>query len=184
MEDEMLVALDIRKILQELGHYILGTVDSGEEALQMVEEGRPDLVLMDIMLKGSLDGVKTAELIRNQFDIPVVYLTAYSDDPIIEQAKRTNPSGYLLKPFVTEELKISVEMALYKSKTDRQIKDSVARYRELADSITDVFFALNKELKTVYWNKTSEGLTGISARDAMGRSFYDFFPDTPELRDM
>ena len=184
VEDEMVVALDIRTILQDLGYRIIGMADSGEEAIWIVERERPDLVLMDIMLKGSLSGIQTAELIYNRFDIPVVYLSAFSDDPIVEQAKETNPFGYLLKPFASKELKITLEMAMYKSRTDRQIRAIMTRFRELAESITDVFFALDKDLRYVYWNKASEELTGIPAKEALGKSIQDIFPDTPEQQEI
>jgi PAS domain S-box-containing protein len=184
VEDELVVALDIRSILQDLGFRITGMADSGEDAVRMVKKDKPDLVLMDIMLKGELNGIQTAEMIYSRFDIPVVYLTAFSDDPIVDKAKRSNPFGYLLKPFTTKELKITLEMALYKSKTDRQIRAVMARFRELAESITDVFFALDRDLCYVYWNKASEELTGISAKEALGKSIREISPDTAEQREI
>jgi len=184
VEDEMVVALDIRNILHDLGYRVRGIADSGKEAVEMVEEDTPDLVLMDVMLKGDLNGIQAAKMICSRFDIPVVYLTAFSDDPIVEKAKRSNPFGYLLKPFTTKELKITLEMALYKSKTDRQIRAVLTRFRELAESITDVFFALDKDLCYVYWNKASEELTGIPAKEAQGKSILEVFPDTREQREI
>ena len=99
VEDERIVADDIKMSLQRLGYDVSGMTSSGEEAVKKAEEINPDLVLMDIVLEGKMDGVESASIIRYRFDIPVVYLTAYSDKKTLERAKVTEPFGYILKPF-------------------------------------------------------------------------------------
>ena len=114
VEDEGIVALDIQSKLESKGYEVPAVVSSGEEAVRQAEATSPDLVLMDIQLEGEMDGIQAAEQIRHRFDIPVVYLTAYSDDSTLQRAKIAEPFGYLLKPFEERELHSTIEIALYK----------------------------------------------------------------------
>jgi two-component system response regulator len=114
VEDEELVAQDIKLILEDLGYHVPAITPSGEEALLKIEEYCPDSVLMDIMLEGEMDGIETAQKISERYDIPVVYLTAYSNKEILQRAKKTEPYRYILKPFKERDLQINIEMALYK----------------------------------------------------------------------
>lgn len=122
VEDERIVAEDLREILQNLGYEVVALVASAQEAIAKTEKLQPSLVLMDIMLKGNMDGIKAAEAIRSSFGIPVVYLTAYSDDNTLQCAKVTEPFGYVLKPFQERELQITIEMVLYKHRMDTKRK--------------------------------------------------------------
>lgn len=114
VEDEHIVAIGIKKMLKSLGYTVTGIASSGEDAISKAESTFPDLVLMDIMLKGDIDGIEAAEAIRNIIDVPIIYLTAYSDNKVLERAKTTSPYGYIVKPFDEKDLHISIEMALYK----------------------------------------------------------------------
>ncbi len=122
VEDEWITADDIKTSLQSLGYTVTSMVSSGKEAIQKAEEDRPDLVLMDIVLKGEMDGIEAANQIRSRFNIPIVYLTAYADEKVLERAKITEPSGYIVKPFINEDLKITIEIALYKHKAEKERK--------------------------------------------------------------
>ncbi len=114
VEDENIVALEIKKRLQKLGYIVPGVASTGEDAISKAEGILPDLVLMDIMLKGEIDGINAAGEIRKRFNIPVIYLTAYSDGDTIERAKLTEPYGYILKPFEEDDLRTAIEIALYR----------------------------------------------------------------------
>jgi len=120
IEDNAIIALCIKKMLIDFGYEVSGIADSGEEAIRKAAEMRPALVLMDIELIGEMNGIEAAEQIRRQFDIPVIYLTAYSDDTLLQQAKTTAPYGYLIKPVQGRELRAAIEMALYKHKSEEQ----------------------------------------------------------------
>lgn len=122
VEDEAIVAEDIAKTLKDLGYAVPSVVASSDKALEKVETDHPDLVLMDILLKGKKDGVQTADMIRHQYKIPVVYLTAHADTKTLNRAKTTDPFGYLLKPFGDKELQSTIEMALHKSHMERRIE--------------------------------------------------------------
>ncbi len=122
VEDEWITADDIKMSLQNLGYTVSSVASSGKEAIQKAGEDRPDLVLMDIVLKGEMDGIEAANQIRSRFNIPIVYLTAYADEKVLERAKITEPFGYIVKPFINEDLKIAIEIALYKHKAEKKKK--------------------------------------------------------------
>ncbi|HII93922.1 MAG TPA: response regulator [Methanosarcina sp.] len=120
VEDEHIVAMGIKKMLKNLGYTVTGVASSGKDAISKAESTFPDVVLMDIMLKGDMDGVEAAKEIRERFDVPVVYLTAYSDNKILERAKKTEPFGYIVKPFDEKDLHSSIEVALHKHRKEKE----------------------------------------------------------------
>lgn len=135
VEDEYIIANDIQASLEKMGYNVCGMVASGEKAITAVKEKQPDLVLMDIMLKGEMDGVAAAEIIKSEFDISVIYLSAYSDEEVLKRAKKTLPFGYLIKPFRDRELRAAIEMALFKHQIEKE-KDQLIR--ELKDALDKV----------------------------------------------
>jgi CheY-like chemotaxis protein len=120
VEDEHIVAMGIKRMLKGLGYTVTGVASSGEDAISKAESTFPDLVLMDIMLKGELDGVEAAKAIKERFDVPVVYLTAYSDSKILERVKKTGPFGYIVKPFDEKDLYSNIEIALHRYRKEKQ----------------------------------------------------------------
>ncbi|MEE9543318.1 MAG: response regulator [Thermodesulfobacteriota bacterium] len=122
VDDEVLVAQDLKHRLENLGYEVSAIAHTGEEAIAGAKETRPDLVIMDIQLRGEMDGIEAAEAIKDSFGISVLYLTAFSDDATLERAKVTLPFAYLLKPFVERELHSTIEMALYRQKMEREVK--------------------------------------------------------------
>lgn len=142
--DEWIVANKIRNNLKDFGYAICGTASTGEAAVRMVEEKKPDLILMDIALKGEMDGVEAAKRIGLKFDIPLIYLTAYTKPEYIERAKLTKPFGYLVKPFKVQELYSNIEMALYKHNVDKEMK---AYLHRLARSLTGTINAVSEAIE-------------------------------------
>lgn len=145
VEDESIVAMDIQLRLEGLGYTVVGTAASGGEALARARDHRPDIVLMDIMLEGGQDGIQTAMALRRELYIPVIYLTAYTDDATLERAKLSEPLGFIHKPLELKEMHSVLEMALYKSRMDRQLRDSEIRYKRLLESVTDYIFTVKVE---------------------------------------
>ena len=121
IEDEAIVSKDIQQSLKKLGYNVVGSAAMGEKAIALAKEMNPDLVLMDIMLKGEMSGIEAAEQIREQLKIPVIYLTAYADENTLAKAKVTEPYGYIIKPFKEIDLHTSIEMALYKHAKERDV---------------------------------------------------------------
>lgn len=133
VEDEFIVSKDIQSSLKKLGYHVVGAAPSGEKALEILESEQPDVVLMDIMLKGEMNGIETAEIVKNQYSIPVIYLTAYADEATLSKAKVTEPYGYILKPFKEIDLHTSIEMALYKHKKELEVE----RERDMLYSLVE-----------------------------------------------
>ena len=125
VEDEAIIALEIQSHLEDLGYEVTGIANSGEGAIKKIKENQVDLILMDIHLKGDMDGIETAEIIQTIRPVSIIFLTANSDKKVIDRAKRTKPNGYLLKPFKTEELKVAIEMAIYISGLETERKQAL-----------------------------------------------------------
>lgn len=134
VEDELIVAHSLKEALQTYGYQVVAIVDSAESALNTLQQTLPDLVLMDITIKGQIDGIVLSQEIQNRFNLPVVYLTAYGDRATLERAKATNPYGYLLKPYRLEELKVTIDIALNRYQNEQKVqnllKEEVHRARK------------------------------------------------------
>ena len=139
VEDEWVVADQLCRALKDLGYMVCQTASTGDEAIRKVEADRPDLILMDIVLKGKINGIEAVERINSQFNIPVLYLTAYTNQEYIERAKLTNPFGYLVKPYNQKELYATIEMALHKHRVDQEIKDYLDRLTRCYTGIMKAF---------------------------------------------
>ena len=123
VEDESIVAMDIQSRLQRLGYEVPEVAASGEDALELATEIHPDLVLMDIMLQGDMDGVETAKILYERFGIPAIFLTAYSSESTVQEAMTAHPFGYILKPFNSQDLHRTIEIALYKHQTEKKLRE-------------------------------------------------------------
>jgi PAS domain S-box-containing protein len=174
VEDERIVAEDIAKSLALLGYRVLETYASGDEALLQIAIRKPDLVLMDIVLQGKINGIDAADTIRNRFDIPVVYLTAYADAKTLERAKKTIPYGYILKPFEDRELQSTIEMALYKHRMEKKLKENERWLSTILRSIGDGVIVTDKEGRVTFMNPVAESLTGWD-ESAKGRPLEEVF---------
>jgi len=173
VEDESIVAKDIQGSLKKLGYLVPTTVKSGELALEEIEENKPDLVLMDIMLKGQITGIEAANIIKERFGIPVIFLTAYADDNTLGKAKITEPYGYIIKPFKEKELQTTIEMALYKHDKDSLVKKerdfyhSIIENRDSSDSIfVRADYRLNKiNFEDIYYVEALKDYVVINTAD-------------------
>ena len=169
VEDERIVAKDLQSQLEKLGYAVPGVASSGAEALQKAAETRPDLILMDIRLKGEMDGVETSQLVRDQFNIPVIYLTAYADENTLKRAKITEPFGYIVKPFEERELRTNIEIALYKHRMERKLRESELWLATTLKSIGDGVITTDSRERVTFMNRVAEALTGWKQEDAVGK---------------
>lgn len=168
VEDEAIVAKDIQKILEILGYDVVGIEASGENALQAIERRKPDLVLMDIVLRGKMNGIEAARQIRSRFHTPVVFLTAYADDEVLEQAKKTEPFGYIIKPFEERELRTVIEMVLYRAEMEKKVEEREQWLSTTLESIAEGVIAMNSGGQVTYLNPVAQRLTGYSQEQASG----------------
>jgi CheY-like chemotaxis protein len=169
VEDEPIVAKDIQVSLQRLGYRVPATATSGEEAIRKTRESQPDLILMDIVLKGKMDGVETVKQIRKQYDVPVIYLTAYADDHTLERAKVTSPAGYMLKPYQPTELRTTIELALHRAQQDRHMNKG-EQWMTTVQCLGDGVMTTDRDARVTYLNPAAETLTGWTHAEAAGIS--------------
>jgi len=175
VEDEGIVAKELEIRLKNFGYHVIGNVSSGEEAVEEVIKNRPDLVLMDIMLEGQMDGITAAKQIA-KVNVPVVYLTAYSDRTTIERVWDTGFYGYVTKPFNEQQLRVSIDMAIHRHELEKNLKKSETFFKEVIENIPNMIFIKDaKELRFVRFNKAGEELLGYSREDLIGKNDYDFF---------
>ncbi len=158
VEDESIVAKDIQNSLKKLGYDVLGISNNGKDALEKIIETSPDVVLMDIMIKGDMTGIEVAQKIKQLHDIPVIFLTAYADETTLSKAKITEPYGYILKPFKEVDLRSTIEMAVYKHQKDLDIKNERDKLYSLVDNKDDT----NKDILFV---KANSKLVKLNLKD-------------------
>jgi PAS domain S-box-containing protein len=175
VEDDRVVARDIAQQMSRAGHTVVGITARGEDALPLAAGTAPDLILMDVRLEGELDGIDTARLLRENFNLPVVFLTAYADEETVRRATVTEPFGYVLKPFDDMQLRTVVEMALYKHGAERRLRESEQRYAVTLSSIGDAVIATGRDSRINFINPVAEMLTGWARDEAMGRPLTDVF---------
>jgi PAS domain S-box-containing protein len=178
VEDEGIIAEDIRVSLRDLGYDVFAVVTTGEEAVRTAEESRPDLVLMDVVLQSEMDGIEAANRIRSRLEVPIIYLTAYADDKMLERAKITEPFGYLIKPFRDRELHSTIELALFKHQLDRKLKESQEWLSVTLNSIGDALIATDRQGLVKYTNPVAQSLTGWPEDEAKGRPLNEIFNTT------
>ncbi len=176
VEDEILVARDLQSSLELLGYDVPEIAISGAEALEKIKATQPDVVLMDIHLKGDMDGVEAAGIIREQYDIALIYLTAYADDQTLQRAKLTQPYGYLLKPYQETELKTTIEVALYKHETEDKLKVAHLQLERAHAQIRRQVRELEGRDQLVRFQVT--GPTVVEACDQIARIFSAVFGPT------
>jgi PAS domain S-box-containing protein len=167
-EDNRIIAEDIKRSLERFGYEISAIAASGEAAIKKAREGNPDLVLMDIVLEGALDGIEAAQEIRNQFKIPVVFLTAYADEHTLLRAKLTEPYGYIMKPFEDRGLYAAIEITLSKYETEKKLKQSEQFSSSLLTNAPNPIIMIDPDTSVRYVNPALERLTGFSASEIIG----------------
>ena len=176
VEDERIVAKDIQNTLRNLGYEVPAIASTGEDAVRKSGEIMPDVVIMDIVLKGEVDGIEAASTIRSLYKIPIIYLTAYEDEETLDRAKITEPLGYILKPFEERDLHTTLEMALYKHNMESKLAESEERYRLLVEHSPDGI-AIEADKKIIFLNPAAVKMLGESDDvRLLGNSVFDFIP--------
>jgi PAS domain S-box-containing protein len=182
VEDERITAEDIKRSLEKAGYNVPDIVATGEEAVKSSEKNNPDLVLMDIVLDGKIDGVEAAETIRNKHDIPIIYLTAYSDKKTVERIKTTNPSAYILKepfgflhkPFEENELYTAIDIILKRDYAEKKLKNDDLLL-SLFQYVSDGLIIIDSEEKIKFMNSTAEKITGFKIEESIEKKYNEIF---------
>ena len=173
VEDERIVAKDLQQTLCEMGYDAFAIASSADEALMRASEKCPDVVLMDIRIKGLRDGIETAALLRDRFGVPIVYLTAHADEATIARAKITEPYGYLMKPVKSAELRSAIEISIHKHEMERRLRERERWFSTTLQSIADAVITVDLAGKISFMNPAAETLTGVSSANGIGRPVRD-----------
>ncbi len=182
VEDEVIVAEDVRRRLEEMGYRVTGVVSRGDQALTLVRRTHPDLVLMDIGLKGTVDGIEAARSILDEADVPIVFASAYSDDATLRRAKTIDPFGFVLKPFDERELRTAIEIGLYKHATERQLRERETLYRSLVELSTDGIATLDLSGTIVFCNARKAMMHGYASPEGLiGRQAIDLVAEKDRM---
>ncbi len=168
VEDEEISARGMSRRLEDLGYTVSATVSTGEEAIRHAGKTRPDLVLMDIRLQGDVDGIEAAARIRADFDIPVIYLTAYADEATLRRAKITEPFGYILKPYEERELWSNIEIALYKHKAERKLRESEEKFRLAMEATEEGLWDWSMKTGQIYCSARCASMLGYEPNEFTG----------------
>src|SRR5439155_12174623 len=175
VEDESLLAEDIQERLRSFGYEVPVVALSGEKALALAAAARPDLVLMDIWLKGAMDGIETARLLRERFNVPVIYLSGEASAATLERVKATETLGYLLKPIEEKRLYSAIEIALYKHKMDRRLRRIERWFATALKSIGDAVMVTDTQGRVSFMNPMAEKLTGWRSSEAAGKPLTEVY---------
>jgi two-component system, cell cycle sensor histidine kinase and response regulator CckA len=183
VEDEGLVSLEIEENIERMGHNVLGIVDTGEEAIAAARDLQPDLILMDIRLKGDMDGVEAASAIRKDADIPVIFLTAYSGDEILRRASVTEPYGYLLKPIQEQQLESALRMTWYRHGQDIIRDRNIERFAAILKGLPHGVVLVDPERRVRYLNNRAKHMIGLTRFESWGRPLEEIvLLDSPDTR--
>lgn len=170
VEDEPVTAMDIQRTLQNLGYEVSGVVASGTAAIQEVKQNHPDLVLMDIVLKGQMDGVEAASQMRLEHNIPIVYLTAHIEDMTLDRVITTEPFGYLSKPFKDKELKAAIEIALSLDKCQKELEASKDSFHNIVGKSNDSIIVVDENKTIKFFNPMAEVMLGLKSKQDIGET--------------
>ncbi|HEY9862433.1 MAG TPA: response regulator, partial [Candidatus Obscuribacterales bacterium] len=180
VEDESIVAKDLQNRLKRFGYAVPVVAASGEEAILRASESNLDLVLMDIRLKGAIDGIEAARQIHHRFQLPIIYLTAYADDDTLARAKQTQPFGYLLKPFKERELNTTIEITLARHRLEQQLQEREQWLSIVLRSIADAVITIDTTGLITFMNPVAESLTGWKQAQALGQPAIAIFQTEDE----
>ncbi|MCA9426166.1 MAG: response regulator, partial [Candidatus Omnitrophica bacterium] len=169
VDDEIIIARELEMRLEGLGHQVVGIASSGPEAVQMANEKVPDLILMDIVLKGDMDGIEAATEIRRNRNIPVLYVTAYTDKETLERAAITEPFGYIVKPFSERELEANIEIALYKHRVEMRLRKVERWFADTVNGFPSAVVAADNKGNITFFNRMAEVITKWPQEEALGK---------------
>ncbi len=175
VENELVVALDVKACLNDIGCDVAGIATTGEDAVRYAFDRGPDLILMDICLDGDMDGISAAGMIKRRLDMPIIYMTANADNATVERARETAPHGYLNKPVSKRDLFTSIDSVIYRHNMEKRLRESEERYRALVDQVPGAVYEIDEHGLITFVSAAIEDMTGFSPSEMRGRHFSEFF---------
>jgi PAS domain S-box-containing protein len=171
VDDEAVITTQLEERLTMMGYEVIGSATSGEEAVEKARQLKPDIILMDIVMPGELNGIAASNVIKKELDIPVIFLTAYADDTLVGKAKNVEPLGYLIKPFQERQIRAAIEIAVYKREIELKLKESEERYRSVVNTASDAIITMDSHGAIQSWNLSAETIFGYTAEEVIGKDF-------------
>jgi two-component system, response regulator PdtaR len=179
VEDEFVTGMDLQRRLQKLGYAVPVVVDTGKKAIDSVRDLRPDIILMDIGLKEEMSGITAANEIGRLYDIPVIFLTAHSEEATVDRAAQSDPFGYLIKPVDDRSLRTTIRMALFKHAMELRLRENEERYRTIANLVDESIYIINRDFSILYLNQCAAKLINTDQESVIGKNFEIFLPPEP-----
>jgi PAS domain S-box-containing protein len=176
VEDAGIVAMELRRILEGLGYAVIGMAASGEEAIAMCLAAPPDLILMDIKLPGSLNGIEASREIRKSINVPVIFTTAYSDIETVMEVQKTFPFGFVIKPYREKDLLVAIETALTRYAYERKLEESQQKYKSLFEGSSDIIFTLDEDFNILSVNRAVVNYLNLNPDEIISRNLLDLLP--------
>ncbi|MBN2158927.1 MAG: response regulator [Spirochaetes bacterium] len=180
VEDSRIVALELQKILEGLGYYVVGQAGTGADAVDMCAETVPELVLMDVKLPGGMNGIEASKEIRKRLNVPVIYTTAYSDREIVDEVQKSFPFGFVIKPYREKDLLVAIETAFTRFEYERKLEESEQKYKSLFEGSSDIIFTLDENWKLLTANWAAMSHLNIKPDELIGRNLFDLIYASPE----
>ncbi|MBN1895585.1 PAS domain S-box protein [bacterium] len=177
VDDEAVILIQLKEYLRDMGYEVAGTAVSGEDAVEKARELNPDLILMDIYLAGrKLDGISAAVKIKDEMNIPVIFMTAFGGDQVLERVKNVEPYGFVLKPFQNTELKAAIDVAMIRKDMESRLRESEAKLRSVVDTANEAIITTNNLNQIIFWNRAAHSYFGYTEQEALGRTPRLLFP--------
>jgi CheY-like chemotaxis protein len=173
VEDSGVIQLELRKILEGLGYEIGGTATTGEEAVAGCIQDRPDLILMDVVLPGGINGIEASRRISREIDVPVIFTTAYSDQDIIDEVQKSFPFGFVIKPYREKDLLVAIETAFTRYEYEKKLEESERKYKSLFEGTSDIILILDENLRVLSANRAVLNYLNIRPADIVSKNFLD-----------
>ena len=174
VDDQWLIRLEVEEMLTALGYSVVGLAETGRQAVEMARNLRPDLILMDVVMPGELNGIEAAGIIKSETDIAIIFISGYGEPEYIEKAKKIEPFGYVMKPFDEREVRAFVEIALHKKAMEEALRKSEEKYREFVEGTDDLITQVDGEGVFIYVNHAAEKIFGMRPDQCVGVSAFDF----------
>ena len=175
VEDEAIIAMDLSSQLESMGYKVCAVADNGDAAIKMANQHHPDLILMDIVIKGTIDGIQTAERIIKELKVPIIYLTSFSDEDTVRRASKTMPYGYISKPFYSKDLNSAIKIAIYKATLEKNLRSSELWFSATLSCVADAVIATNTDYKIHFINPAAELLIEATLEEVDGLHINDVF---------
>jgi len=177
VDDEAVILIQLKEYLRDMGYEVAGTAVSGEDAVEKARELNPDLILMDIYLAGrKLDGISAAVKIKEEMDIPVIFMTAFGGDQVLERVKNVEPYGFVLKPFQNTELKAAIDVAMIRKDMESRLRESEEKLRSVVNTANESIITVNNLKQIIFWNRAAQSCFGYTEQEALGQTLRMLFP--------